>query len=679
MADESILSIILQARDEASEKIKEVGDSVEKAGNSAMNMSAAFKIAGTDVLAVGIAGAGMLKMFADAAVAHETAMASVDTTLRNVASTTGSYSVAVGGGTSATKESKKAIQEQIQALQLQKQQLTLNNEEQTKSITYTTGHGNTLKEHTKIVHENADEINKQKMAIDQQIISLKQQELGTTKSGAATSGVTKIINDASMSYENLKKDADNVAESYLKLGFAENDTELAFAQAVAVTHNTTDAHTMLATAIDLARLKHISLTDATKATTMAYEGNTRMLKQLGIEVDKGAKGMEVIGAIADRTAGQATAYSHTYAGAMEVLGVTFDSVKEKLGERLLPTLTQFALSISSIIDKLNNLSPATYDTIVKVLEFATAFGLIVGPILLVIGFLPTLAAGFAFLGSAILPLTIILAAVALGGYLLYTNWNKISPMLTQVVQAFSQFWTTVQPQIMGFLNTVIQAVQNFVTNNIDTFNNMWITVQAIFVFALGFLQGLWDSTWQLLAFTLMSYLQIIQGALQMAWGAIQIAFAVFMAIFTGKWDKAWGDIQQGWQNLWNGMKTFTSGILDTIGGMIASFANGFIGIINGVISGINSVGSKISGVKTTIPLIPHFDQGGYVPSTGIAMLHAGEFVLSKDMLAGKQQIPSQVSQTTNNNTPVTIYATINQELDLALLGNKLAFAVRNSR
>ena len=64
-------------------------------------------------------------------------------------------------------------------------------------------------------------------------------------------------------------------------------------------------------------------------------------------------------------------------------------------------------------------------------------------------------------------------------------------------------------------------------------------------------------------------------------------------------------------------------------------------------------------------------------STGLAMLHAGEFVLSKDMLEGRKNIPSQVQNTFNQ--PINIEATMSSEMDFDLLGYKLAWELRNSR
>lgn len=69
--------------------------------------------------------------------------------------------------------------------------------------------------------------------------------------------------------------------------------------------------------------------------------------------------------------------------------------------------------------------------------------------------------------------------------------------------------------------------------------------------------------------------------------------------------------------------------------------------------------------------------GGFVPTTGLALLHAGEFVVSKDMQAGRAPISPSVAN--NFNQPITINASIQSEPDWDALGFRLAWILRNSR
>src|SRR4051794_1012779 len=105
----SILEIVYKVRDEASSKVKEISDNVERSSKSAINMSQAFQVAGGVFLGAGAAGVGVMKMLSDAASEHQVAMANVDTTLKNVSSTLQTHSILVGGNSSAVKGNKAEI------------------------------------------------------------------------------------------------------------------------------------------------------------------------------------------------------------------------------------------------------------------------------------------------------------------------------------------------------------------------------------------------------------------------------------------------------------------------------------------------------------------------------------------------------------------------------------------
>ncbi len=579
--DNDVLQIILRARDEASAVVKNLGDTLDQTSKQAQNMSAAFKIAGGIVTAVGVAGVLAMKSWLDAGVQAQTETIKTNTLLSQLAS----------------------------------------------------------------------------------------------QSGTA--------------FNVLRNSADMVSNKMLDLGFDAETSSLSFAKLLGATKTVADANKAMTVTADLARFGNMSLDDATTAVTRAYEGNTRALKALGIEVPKGAKGMEVLGLLQDRLAGQADNFANSYAGLQARLSASSTELKEKLGTALLPMFDKLADKLGSVITWLNKLDPNVIKTAAMVTLAGTAFALVVGPFLLFIGFLPAIAAGFGTIAAVGLPVIAILAGVALvayGAYEAFTHWGQITAFLTVI-------WNNVKT----IFANIMKVIDDFVTKNQNTFNALKIIVTTIFndlmiffkaywdyivlVFdvALAIITGIWNATWQTIVQVLKDIWEIIKGVIQVAWGIIEIFINVGMAILTGNWSKAWAGIKDGLYDIWEGIKGIVSGAVAMITDSVKLALNGIIGFINGVISGANSVVDKIPGAKgIKIPLIPTFMQGGYVPQTGLALLHQGEFVLSKDMLQGRQNIPSSV-ETTNNNSPVTIYATINQDMDLNLLGQKVAFAVRNSR
>jgi hypothetical protein len=104
--------------------------------------------------------------------------------------------------------------------------------------------------------------------------------------------------------------------------------------------------------------------------------------------------------------------------------------------------------------------------------------------------------------------------------------------------------------------------------------------------------------------------------------------------------------------------------------------------IKGVIQSIidlaeKALGKVAEGIEAGKRGFTSRQYGGYIPTTGLALLHEGEFVVSKDMMAGRSPIPSSISQTYNQ--PITINPTLSGEPDFDLLGYKLAWVLRNAR
>src|SRR5437899_3326488 len=69
-----------------------------------------------------------------------------------------------------------------------------------------------------------------------------------------------------------------------KLGFTEEDVHTSLGSLITATHDYGKAARDMTVAEDIARFKHVSLSDATKMLTMAFTGSQRAAKQLGIVV-----------------------------------------------------------------------------------------------------------------------------------------------------------------------------------------------------------------------------------------------------------------------------------------------------------------------------------------------------------------------------------------------------------
>jgi phage-related protein len=120
------------------------------------------------------------------------------------------------------------------------------------------------------------------------------------------------------------------------LAFTGEEIRDGLATATQFTNKFTHAQKILSTAQDLARAKNISLEKATSIVGKAYQGNTKGLKNFGIEVGKNVKGTKVLTAVNKSFGGSAKAFAETTEGRMTIL---FESVKragEGIATSLLP-------------------------------------------------------------------------------------------------------------------------------------------------------------------------------------------------------------------------------------------------------------------------------------------------------------------------------------------------------
>src|SRR5690625_255925 len=92
-------------------------------------------------------------------------------------------------------------------------------------------------------------------------------------------------------------------------------------------------------------------------------------------------------------------------GAVENLGCAFEEILISLGTALLPVVKTLVGWLQKAADWFNNLSDGTKTTIAVLLGIAAAVAAIAGPMLLLVGFIPQIVAGFASLKVAVLATT----------------------------------------------------------------------------------------------------------------------------------------------------------------------------------------------------------------------------------------------------------------------------------
>jgi len=150
--------------------------------------------------------------------------------------------------------------------------------------------------------------------------------------------LTTSLKDNARGWDGNVASIEDAIHANLRLGFSDDEQRDSLARLVASTHDVTEARRVMSVAMDLARFKGISLSEATDALTKVEGGSYRMLKTLGIQLEKGASQTEALAAVERVANGQAEAYAETTGGKLARAQATINDAMEKAGEALLPAL-----------------------------------------------------------------------------------------------------------------------------------------------------------------------------------------------------------------------------------------------------------------------------------------------------------------------------------------------------
>ncbi len=298
------------------------------------------------------------------------------------------------------------------------------------------------------------------------------------------------MRNAGLSYDDSRESLEQWIDAMQqKTSVADDQQREALANLITVTGDMTEAQNLLSTAMDLARWKNIDLGSAADILTKVYAGNMGALSRYGIIVDENATAVEALAAIQKMAAGQAEAYGQSAAGQMELLKNNVGDLKENLGAALLPVLADVVGWVQKLVQWLKGLNPQVVKAVAVAIALASVFSTVGGAILLVIGFLPQLAAGLAMVkvGFAAVnlvmmanPIGIIIAAVIAiiaAIVLLIKNWDKVKLVIGAVADWAKEKWGGLLDWFGALpdkIKGIFEKVGEFMTAPIRGYFNVYI-------------------------------------------------------------------------------------------------------------------------------------------------------------------------------------------------------------
>ena len=240
-------------------------------------------------------------------------------------------------------------------------------------------------------------------------------------------------------------------------------------------------------------------------------------------------------------------------GQLTILKSQLEELAISFGEILMPAIRAIVSKIQALVDKLNQMDPATKETIVKIALVAAALGpllvvvgktmVTVGKLMQFISNLPTIIAGakaaFSSFGAAIGGISAPVVAVI--------------AVITALVAAFVHLWknneefrnkiTAIWEQIKGIFSGFCQGIVDRLNALGFDFENIGEVIKAVWEGLCNFLAPIFEGVFQQIANIFKAVTDILLNVLD-----------IFIGIFTGDWEKVWNGIKGIFVAVWNFLK-----------------------------------------------------------------------------------------------------------------------------
>lgn len=152
-----------------------------------------------------------------------------------------------------------------------------------------------------------------------------------------------------------------------RLGFTDEEQRKSLALLVVATNDVNKALEIQAAAMDLSRLRGISLEEASSALVKVEGGQFRALKALGIQLPKNATATEALAAVQRAAAGSAETYANTSQGKLLASQIKVGEAMERLGYIILPAAGAALGAIADVVADLAGLMADLAPTVTGVI------------------------------------------------------------------------------------------------------------------------------------------------------------------------------------------------------------------------------------------------------------------------------------------------------------------------
>lgn len=306
-------------------------------------------------------------------------------------------------------------------------------------------------------------------------------------------------------------------------------------------------------------------------------------------------------------------------GVVEELSGAFEEAQISIGNALSPALKFLANGLTNVLNWFNALPDGVKSAIAIFLALSAVLTVVGGAILIFIGFIPNIIAGFkslstvlsglklaisgvgkAFIwlftnpvGLIILGITALIAAIVL----IWQNWDTVKAKTIEIWEAIKSYlltaWEWLKGVFQAFLdwivnlwNTVWTAVKDFFTTVWEGIKNVGITIWNAIKEAFF---AVWNAMWNFVS----TILAIIYAVIATAWEGI-LALAKWIWGLIGDYViGVWNGIKSAAITIWNAIKSFFTTILNAIKTVFTTVWNATKTVVTTIWNSIKSVATTI--------------------------------------------------------------------------------------
>ncbi len=261
-------------------------------------------------------------------------------------------------------------------------------------------------------------------------------------------------------------------------------------------------------------------------------------------------------------------------GQLTILKSQLQELAISFGDMLMPKIREITEKVQAFIDKLNAMSPATKETILKIALIAAA----VPPLLIILG---KIVSSVGMLMKTISGIPAMITKLKTGFVAVKTALAGISAPIVAVIAAiallvgaFVHLWNTNEEfrnNILGIWEQIKNTFSDLIQGIVDRINALGFDFQSF----TEVLKAVWDGLCSLLAPVFEGAFQEISTIFDFVSDAILGVLDIFIGFFTGNWSQLWEGVKGIFTGVWDLIRDTFSNILDTLKGIVDTFLGWF--------------------------------------------------------------------------------------------------------